>query len=252
MAQWLVLIERLKGVRTIKKINIKGAIISSDDQWIYDLFGIEATSPKSVEEQMGKANDDEELEVIINSGGGSVFDGSEIYTSLKSHPGNVTVKIVGIAASAASVIAMAGNRVQASPTSQIMIHNASGVTAGDHRDMDHMSKVLKNVNQSIASAYKIKTGKSDDELLQMMSAETWFTPEQALENKFIDEIMFQQELQLTASSNYSNVLPKQVLDKIRNEKIIEPPKRSPTGNTGEDFLYLQNLRKKKLNLMEVL
>src|SRR5690625_722331 len=176
---------------------------------------MEATSPKSVNEQLSNASN-EDIEVIINSGGGSVFDGSEIYTAIKEHPGNVTVKIVGVAASAASVIAMAGNKLLMSPTSQMMIHNATIRAHGDYRDMDHTSNLLKNVNQTVANAYKIKSGMSDEELLGMMDVETWLTPQQALEKKLIDEIMFEDQLQVVASIN-SQMLPKEVINKIRNE-----------------------------------
>lgn len=215
---------------------IKGPIISNDDQWIYDWLDMEATSPKSVSAQIEKANGDD-LEVEINSGGGSVFDGSEIYTSLKDYPGNVTVKIVGIAASAASVIAMAGKKVLMSPTSQMMIHNASIWAAGDYRDMDHMSNVLKNVNQTVANAYKLKTGKTDEELLSLMDAETWFTPQQALENKFIDEIMFNNEMKFAASYN-SGMLPPEVIGKLRNElkELSNPAEPSKAVNQADIFM----------------
>ena len=86
----------------MKKINIKGPIIPSNHQWIYDWLGMEATSPKKVSDQLAAANN-EEIEVEINSGGGSVFDASEIFTALKDYPGHSTGKIVGIAGSAASV-----------------------------------------------------------------------------------------------------------------------------------------------------
>lgn len=205
----------------MKKINIKGVIVSSDEQWIYDWFGIESISPKMINEQIDQANGDD-LEVIINSGGGSVFDASEIYTSLKDYSGNVTVKIVGIAASAASLIAMAGNKVMMSPTSQMMIHNASTWAHGDYRGMDQASIFLKNVNQTIANAYSLKSGKSYDDLLSMMDAETWLTPQQALENKLVDEIMFEEQtIKIAASAG--SMLPKEVIDKVRNEFIEKRP-----------------------------
>ena len=84
----------------MKSVNVKGTIVSNDDQWIYDWFGMDATSPKSVNDAIIEANGDD-LEVEINSGGGDVFAGSEIYTTLKAYSGNVTTKIVGLAASAA-------------------------------------------------------------------------------------------------------------------------------------------------------
>ncbi|WP_240468674.1 head maturation protease, ClpP-related [Gracilibacillus sp. YIM 98692] len=201
----------------MKKISIRGPIISSNQQWIYDWLDMEATSPKKVNQELEQATNNEEIEVEINSGGGYVFEGSEIYTALKSYQGNVKIKVLGIAASAASVIAMAGNKVAMAPTAQMMIHNASSIAMGDYRDMDHESKVLKNVNQTISSAYRIKTGMEEKELLEMMDEETWLTPQQAKEQGFIDEIMFDNEMKFVASEDTNQMLPQAVIDKLRNE-----------------------------------
>ena len=226
----------------MKKISVKGAIISSSDQWIYDWFGIEATSPKAISDAIAEANGDE-LEVEINSGGGDVFAGSEIYTSLKAYSGNVTIKIVGLAASAASVIAMAGNKILMSPTGQMMIHNVSTMTSGDYRDMRHTSEVLKNANTTIANAYRLKTGMNEENLLAMMNEETWLTPQQALENKFIDEIMFNNgNITLVASTVTNNLLPIEVIEKMRNTKI----QSNPLSNKV-DFFNAQKNNEKKLN-----
>lgn len=197
------------------KVNIKGPIISNSDAWIYDWFGIEATSPNSVDRALEKANG-EDIEVEINSGGGSVFAGSEIYTALKSYKGNVTVKIVGLAASAASVIAMAGKKIIMSPTAQMMVHNVSSYAEGDYRNMEHTAEVLKSANNTIANAYRIKTGKTQEELLSLMDSETWMTAEKAKELGFIDEIMFENDIQLVASTDYSGMLPLEVINKMRN------------------------------------
>jgi ATP-dependent Clp endopeptidase proteolytic subunit ClpP len=199
-----------------KKVNIKGPIVSSDEAWIYDWFGIENTNPKSVNKAIEEANGDE-LEVEINSGGGSVFAGSEIYTALRSYKGNVTVKIVGLAASAASVIAMAGKKIMMSPTAQMMIHNVSTYASGDYRDMEHASEILKNANETIANAYRIKSGMSQKELLKMMDNETWMTAEKAKGYGLIDEVMFDDGIQLVASTNYSGLLPNEVIKKMRNK-----------------------------------
>ena len=196
------------------KVNIKGPIIGNSDAWIYEWFGIEATSPSMVDKVIEKANG-EDLEVEINSGGGSVFAGSEIYTALKSYPGNVTVKIVGLAASAASVIAMAGKKVLMSPTAQMMIHNVSSCAEGDYREMEHTAEILKNANDTIANAYRLKTGNEQDELLSLMDNETWMTAQKAKELGFIDEVMFE-DIQLAASTSYSGLLPPEVINKMRN------------------------------------
>lgn len=227
-----------------KKINIKGPIVGNSDAWIYEWFGIEATSPQKVSDALEKANG-EDIEVEINSGGGSVFAGSEIYTALKSYPGNVTVKIVGLAASAASVIAMAGNKVMMSPTAQMMIHNVSSCAEGDYREMEHTAEILKNANDTIANAYRLKTGKTQEELLRLMDKETWMTAQKAKELGFVDEIMFENDSQLVASTDYSGMLPPEVINKIRN--TIKSP--NVDENNNSDFLIQQS--KAKLNLLKL-
>lgn len=227
-----------------KKINVKGPIVSNSDAWIYEWFGIEATSPQKVNDALEKANG-EDIEVEINSGGGSVFAGSEIYTALKSYKGNVIVKIVGLAASAASVIAMAGNKVMMSPTAQIMIHNVSSRAEGDYRDMEHTADVLKNADNTIANAYKIKTGKTQEELLALMDKETWMTADKAKELGFVDEIMFENDSQLVASTDYSGMLPPEVINKIRNTL------KNPDIDMNNDSDILMQQSKAKLNLLKL-
>lgn len=196
------------------KIKVRGTIIGNDMKWIYDWFEIENTSPKDIENQIEAAGD-EDLEVEINSGGGDVYAGSEIYTRLKEQKKNVTTKIYGLAASAASVIAMAGNKVSISPAAQIMIHNVSGGAKGDYREMDHTSDVLKGWNKSIANPYMIKTGMSQEELLRLMNKETWLTAQDAVKYGFADEVMFDDELKLTAVTGVG-IIPQEVINKMRN------------------------------------
>jgi ATP-dependent protease ClpP protease subunit len=229
------------------KIKIRGVIVSNDDKFIYDWFEMEAVSPKDIETQLETAAG-EEVEIEINSPGGDVFAGSDIYTMLKQYPGNVIVKIVGIAASAASVIAMAGDKVLISPTAQIMIHNVWSIAMGDYRTMDHEADVLKGWNKSIANAYMLKTGMAQGELLSLMNRETWITAQDAVKNKFADEIMFDQELQLVASIRGAP-LPPEVINKIRNLLLKEKP-NEPESNPapqGRVFDY-----KKRVNVREKL
>lgn len=200
------------------KINIKGPIISDGDQWIYDWCGIPATSPSLVSKLMNKAEKNEELEIIINSGGGSVDAGSEIYTALKDYGGNVIGKIVGLAASAASVVAMGCTKLLMSPPSRIMIHNSAVRTQGDHSDLEHTAGILKTVDIGIANVYELKTGMSHDELLALMEDETWFDAKKAFDNKLIDEIMFTDTKIVNSTQTLDDgTLPQAVIDKIRNE-----------------------------------
>lgn len=195
------------------KVKIKGVIIPNDYKWVYDWFDMDSTCPNDVSKVLDSLNG-EEIEIEINSGGGDVYSGSEIYTALKSYKGKKIVKIVGIAASAASIVAMAGEKVLISPTAQIMIHNVSSTASGDYRDLEHEAEVIKNYNSTIANAYTLKTGMKKDDLLEMMNKETWLTPEKALEYKFVDEIMFQEESRMVAS--YNNMIPIEVINKIRS------------------------------------
>lgn len=171
----------------MRVVNIKGVIIPSDYGWIYDLFGIENTSPKKVTDALAEAAG-EDIEVHINSGGGSVFAGAEIYSALISYTGNIKIKIVGLAGSAASMAATAGY-CEISPAGMIMIHNCSGSAEGDYRDMYGAGNQLQQINRTIANTYIAKTGMSQEELLGLMDDETWMTPQEALEYGFVDAIM---------------------------------------------------------------
>ena len=167
-------------------INIKGAIIGNDYKELYDFFGFDSTCPNDVHnvlnEQAGK-----DVDVYINSGGGSVTAGSEIYEALRTYNGNVKIHITGLAGSAASVIACA-RESEMSPAALFMVHNASGEASGDYRTMTQAAKNLQTVNEAIAEAYAAKTGKSKDELLEIMDAETWLTAQQAVEYGFVDKV----------------------------------------------------------------
>lgn len=199
------------------KIEVKGSVVSNNDAWIYDLFEIEHTSPKKVNDVIKDLKGDEDVVVEINSGGGSVFAGSEIYTAIRKI--NASVEIVGLAGSAASFIATASDDVKISPTAQIMVHRASSIQLGNKNDMDDMSKMLDSIDSSIAYAYKNKTKLDQSELLEMMSKETWLNAEQAKEKGFVDSIMFEEERDAVASVGL--MLPNNVIDKVRN--IMKQP-----------------------------
>ena len=128
------------------------------------------------------------ITVIINSPGGDCVAAAQIYNMLVDYPHPVTVKIDGIAASAASVIAMAGDTVLMSPVSTMMIHNPATIAMGDHTDMEKALQMLKAVKDSIINAYQLKTGLSRREISRMMDAETWFDATKAVEMGFADGV----------------------------------------------------------------
>lgn len=181
------------------QINIKGPVVSDGDKWFYDYFKMPAVSPSDINDAL--PDDGSEVDVIVNSGGGLINAGSEIYTALRNYAGTVNVHIVGMAASAASVIAMAGDHVEMSPTAQMMIHNVKSTVSGDSNDHKKEAGVLETFNKSFATPYVDKTGMSEEEVLNMMNETTWLNAEQAKEKGLVDEIMFDKQtdadLQLT-------------------------------------------------------
>lgn len=225
------------------KVEIKGPIIPDGHQDIYDYFGIPATSPAKVNGILSLAAKGEDVEVIINSGGGSVFAGSEIYTSLKAHSGTVTAKVVGLAASAASFIAMGADRLEMSPTASIMIHRASIVAAGNKNDFEKTSEILSGIDESIANAYQLKTGISSEALLDMMSAETWLNALKAKEIGFIDGVMFEGEQAATnALTNTDGTLPTAVIDKMTMELAGSKTPPPAPGAAPDNALSLARAR----------
>ena len=128
--------------------------------------------------------------VWINSPGGDCFAAAQIYNMLMEYPGTVDVHIDGIAASAASVIAMAGNHVAISPVGMMMIHNPATVSIGDEREMKKAMEMLSEVKESIINAYELKTGLPRKQLSNMMNAESWMYAQKALELGFADSILY--------------------------------------------------------------
>lgn len=133
------------------------------------------------------------ITLSINSPGGDTIAASQIYTMLKDYPGHVTVKITGIAASAASVVAMAGRKVCMSPTAMMMIHNPYTCAIGDSEEMRKAGQLLDEVKEGIINAYAIKTGLSRTKISHMMDDETWMNPVKAKELGFCDEILYQKD-----------------------------------------------------------
>ena len=155
----------------------------SDETW----FGDEVT-PGIFRDELnaGKGT----VNVWINSPGGDVFAAAQIYNMLMDYPYGVTVVIDGLAASAASVIAMAGTKVRMSPVAMMMIHNPATIAIGDSEEMKKAVKMLDEVKESIMNAYEIKTGLARDKISRLMDAESWFNAKKAVELGFADEVMF--------------------------------------------------------------
>ena len=151
-----------------------------------------------------------DVTVCINSPGGNVFAAAEIYTMLRDYKGSITVKIDAIAASAASVVAMAGDVVQMSPVAMLMIHDPSTVAMGNTKDMEKAIEVLNEVKESIINAYASKSGLSHARIANLMSNETWMNAKKAVELGFADEVLFEAK-----------------------QKVSEEPEQTPDEEPGE-------------------
>lgn len=171
------------------ELRIEGDIIDDDDAWIYEWFGIKAVSPNAFKTELAQHNG-KPITVWIDSYGGSVFAAAGIYNALMEHKGSVTVKIDGKAMSAASVIAMAGEKVLMSPVAMMMIHNPLTEIYGYASDLRKTADVLDEVKEAIMNAYQIKTGRSRNKLSAMMDDESYMSAKTAIKEGFADEMLY--------------------------------------------------------------
>lgn len=216
----------------ISTLCLNGVI--AEESW----FGDEVT-PKLFKSELMNCTGD--IEVQINSPGGDVVAAAQIYNMLMDFKGNVTVKIDGIAASAASVIAMAGTTVKMSPVSLMMIHNPLTVAIGDSEEMQKAIDMLSEVKQSIINAYEIKTGMSRLKISNLMDAETWMNAYKAVELGFADEIMYVDKN--TSDENVTFAFSRRavtnaLLDKMVIKKATKTNKNQPSIETLKERLKL--------------
>lgn len=155
----------------------------SDETW----WGDEVT-PQMFRSELNAAEGD--IDLWINSPGGDCYAAAQIYNMLMEYKGNVTVKIDGIAASAASVVAMAGSTVEISPLGMLMIHNPMTVSIGDTHEMERTIMFLAEIKESIINAYELKTGLSRAKISRLMDAETWMNAKKAVELGFADSVLY--------------------------------------------------------------
>ena len=192
--------------KTERILSLSGVI--AEESWFDD----EITPKIFRDELMGGEGD---ITVWINSPGGDCIAAAQIYNMLLEYKGNVTIKIDGIAASAASVVAMAGNKVIMSPVSMLMIHNPMTMAAGDTTEMKKAISMLTEVKESIINAYELKTGMSRDKIAKLMDAETWMDANKAVELGFADEILSRESSVKQSAMMYSeNVVSRKLWNKM--------------------------------------
>ena len=203
------------GVRTLY---LDGTI--AEESWFDD-----DVTPAAFRDELFSA--DGAVTIWINSPGGDCIAASQIYSMLMDYKGDVTVKIDGIAASAASVIAMAGTEVLMAPTALMMIHNPLTVAIGDSEEMQKAISMLSEVKESIINAYEIKTGQSRSKLSHLMDAETWLNANKAIELGFADDFLEDEKKRMQAEDfTYAfsrRAVTNSLLEKVRPKIPKEPP-----------------------------
>jgi len=216
-----------------RTLYLDGAI--AEETWLGDEI-----TPKQFKSEL--FNGEGDITIWINSPGGDVFAASQIYNMLMDYKGKVTVKIDGIAASAASVIAMAGGEVLISPTGLVMIHNPMTVAIGDSVEMEKAISMLSEVKEAIINAYELKTGLSRTKLSNMMDSESWFNAKKAVELGFADAIMFEDKNEMTPSSE--GVIFSRMA--VTNSMLSKMPHKEKQKHKGTP---IENLDK-RLNLLK--
>ena len=199
-----------------RSLYLEGVI--AQESW----FGDEIT-PAAFKSELNAGN--QPITVHINSVGGDCVAASQIYTMLMDYPADVTVQIDGLAASAASVVAMAGTKVCMSPTALMMVHNPWTNASGDAKDMQKAIALLDEVKESIINAYEIKTGMDRQSLSNLMDAETWMNAYRAKELGFCDEVLFDGEepSEKVAFSFSSRTAEVQILNRVKASLPEEQP-----------------------------
>ena len=198
-------------------VEVKGLIVSDFDRPVYDFYGIPATSPGDIKNEIATAGDGP-LEVKITTCyGGDIDAASEIYTEERDHQAGTNIKITALAASAASVVAMGGH-CEMSPTARIFVHRVSADAEGNSDVHDQASYQLKQADKALASAYMAKSGMSQVDALKMMKNETYLTAQQATDYHLVDGVMFDQQPvsgPTTLENALGGLLPRAVIEKTR-------------------------------------
>lgn len=201
----------------IRTLTLNGTI--AEETWFDD-----DVTPKAFKNELFA--DEGDVVIWINSPGGDCIAASQIYTMLMDYKGSITVKIDGIAASAASVIAMAGTKVLMSPTAMMMIHNPLTVAIGDSAEMQKAIAMLSEVKESIINAYEIKSNLSRAKIGHLMDAETWLNANKAVELGFADGILEDVKRQADNQPTFAfsrRAVTNSLLDKLSPKKTIGTP-----------------------------
>lgn len=231
------------------RIPIRGHIVADDDAGVYRYFGYSVTCPADVRVALEQASPEEEVILEINSGGGSVFAGFEIYSALRSAGRNTLAEVQSLAASAASTVMIGCRKVLLSPVAQVMIHNPACITEGDAVAHQESLGILASIKESILNGYQLRCGArcTRERLCSMMDASTWLNAQEAVDLGLADGILYQpDEGALSAQSGYVNAagaLPDIIKLRAEYQRLTaEKPRTLMDDWRNEARLAIENMK----------
>lgn len=228
-------------METMETIPIKGTVIPDDYKDVYDFWNLQSVTPQDVEQALKDAGG-KDVTLEINSPGGYVDVGSEIYTALKGYSGKVTANIVGQAASAASWIALAADKVMMSPTATMFVHKAIGGGEGNSDDLASVVQGLNETDKAFVDLYAKKSGKSPEDVYQLMQQSTTMNAKTAVQNGFADGIMFENEAEPALNAGAlpltTNMITKtknliHAKAKAKTDDVAKPIQNKKAENKGQ-------------------
>nr|DAL42108.1 MAG TPA_asm: Putative ATP dependent Clp protease [Caudoviricetes sp.] len=232
-------------------VNLRGPLIPSDVKWVYDFFEIESICPNDISKAIDEASEKSDSIIFrINSTGGCVSVGADIYEMIRSSDIETEARIVGDCCSAATYIACAADKATMSPLAQYMIHRCSVSASGNSSDFAVVLQMLNETDRAIASAYAMKTGMSEEEIIELMNKETFMNAQTAKKLGFIDSVLFENEfVQNSIDTNKINIL--NASNCMIDESVINQMQKNK-----QSILSAQNSVKKrevlaKLNLLKL-
>jgi ATP-dependent Clp protease protease subunit len=193
---------------------------SRGEIWLYEQIGAsfwgDGITSKSFQKELTALGKVTSIDLRINSPGGDVFDGFAIYNMLQQHPATVDVYVDGVAASIASIIAMAGDKIKMAKNSLMMIHNPQGVAIGDANEMDRVKALLQQVKGNLTNTYVDRTKNKADQVNAWMDDETWFTAEAAVEHGFADTVISAQAVNACFDLSPFRNIPQALKQRLQN------------------------------------
>lgn len=203
------------------KMQAKAGTPKAAEITIFDEIGFWGVTAAAFLRELKALGDVETIDVLINSPGGSVFDGLAIYNALRQHKATVNVTVMGVAASAASFIAMAGDKITMPENAFLMVHNAMGGVFGNAQEIRDWADTLDKIGASLIGIYVARTGKSEADVKALLDAETWMTAKEALDLGFADEVIAEMKIAASFDLESHDNLPKAALAAFK--AAAEPP-----------------------------